>query len=59
MRRLAQRGFRYKVAPELAEINFGEWEGKSWQQIEKQQIDQWCENFAYISHWSCWMDQCR
>jgi alpha-ribazole phosphatase len=37
---LAQRGFRYKIAPELAEINFGKWEGKPLQQIEKQQIDQ-------------------
>ena len=46
---LAQRGFQYKVAPELAEIHFGEWDGKLWQQIEKQAIDEWCDNFANFS----------
>ena len=46
---LAQRGFQYKVAPELAEIHFGEWDGKFWQQIEKQAIDEWCDNFANFS----------
>lgn len=43
---LAQRGFQYQIAPELAEINFGAWDGKFWAQIEKQHIDQWCNNFA-------------
>ena len=33
---LAQRGFQYKVMPELAEIHCGDWDGKSWEQIEKQ-----------------------
>lgn len=46
---LAQRGFQYKVAPELAEIHFGEWDGKFWRQIEKQAIDEWCDNFANFS----------
>ena len=46
---LAQRGFQYKVAPELAEIHFGEWDGKYWQQIEKQEIDKWCDNFAHFA----------
>ena len=46
---LAQRGFQYKVAPELAEIHFGEWDGKYWQQIEKQAIDEWCNNFAHFT----------
>ena len=46
---LAQRGFQYQVAPELAEIHFGEWDGKFWQQIEKQAIDEWCDNFANFS----------
>ena len=46
---LAQRGFQYKVTPELAEIHFGEWDGKFWQQIEKQAIDEWCDNFANFS----------
>lgn len=43
---LAQRGFQYHVAPELAEVNFGVWDGQPWAQIAKQEIDDWCDNFA-------------
>jgi len=46
---LAQRGFQCRVAPELAEINFGEWDGRLWEQIAKQEIDEWCDNFAYFA----------
>ena len=46
---LAQRGFQCRVAPELAEIDFGEWDGKYWQQIEKQAIDEWCNDFAHFA----------
>ena len=46
---LAQRGFQCRVTPELAEIHFGEWDGKYWQQIEKQAIDEWYDNFAYFA----------
>lgn len=43
---LAQHGFRYHVTPELAEINFGNWDGQPWAQIPKQEIDDWCDHFA-------------
>lgn len=43
---LAPHGFQYHVAPELAEINFGGWDGRPWAQIPKQQIDDWCDHFA-------------
>ena len=43
---LAQHGFLYYVAPELAEIDFGGWDGRPWAQIPKQQIDDWCDHFA-------------
>ncbi|MGP5501388.1 histidine phosphatase family protein [Psychrobacter faecalis] len=43
---LAPHGFQYHVAPELAEIDFGNWDGQPWAQIPKQQIDDWCDNFA-------------
>lgn len=43
---LAQRGFRCQVSPELSEINFGFWDGCPWEQIEKEEIDNWCNNFA-------------
>lgn len=46
---LAQRGFDYRVAPELAEINFGEWDGRPWAQITKQEIDEWCHHFAHFA----------
>jgi len=46
---LAQRGFECRVAPKLAEIHFGDWDGQSWKQIEKQQIDEWCNNFAHFA----------
>ena len=43
---LAKQGFQYHVAPELAEIDFGNWDGQPWVQIPKQEIDDWCNNFA-------------
>lgn len=43
---LAPHGFQYHVAPELAEIDFGGWDGRPWAQIPKQQIDDWCDHFA-------------
>lgn len=43
---LAQRGFQYNIAPELAEIDFGEWDGRAWEQMTKQEIDDWCDDFA-------------
>ncbi|MEN2751314.1 histidine phosphatase family protein [Psychrobacter sp. FBL11] len=46
---LAQRGFACHVAPELAEIDFGEWDGRPWEQIAKQEIDDWCNNFAHFA----------
>ncbi len=43
---LAKFGFEYHVAPELIEIDFGAWDGLPWAQIPKQEIDDWCDNFA-------------
>ena len=43
---LAQQGFQCNIAPALAEIDFGNWDGQPWAQIPKQQIDDWCDNFA-------------
>ena len=43
---LAKQGFQYHVAPELAEIDFGNWDGQPWVQIPKQEIDNWCDDFA-------------
>ncbi|MDN5892127.1 MAG: histidine phosphatase family protein [Psychrobacter sp.] len=46
---LAQRGFECRVSKEHAEIDFGIWDGQSWAQIEKQEIDDWCDNFAHFA----------
>ncbi|GAA3713751.1 hypothetical protein GCM10022421_21300 [Oceanisphaera sediminis] len=43
---LAARGFRCNLAPALAEVNFGHWDGRPWQQIPRAEIDAWCERFA-------------
>lgn len=43
---LEQRGFECRVTTELKEINFGKWESHPWDQIDKQEIDEWCDNFA-------------
>ena len=46
---LVQHGFECYIAPELIEIDFGDWENRPWQQIAKQQIDDWCNNFAHFA----------
>lgn len=43
---LAQRGFQCHIAAELSEISFGVWDGCPWEQIAKQDIDDWCNDFA-------------
>lgn len=45
---LAKCGFDCHVSAELAEIDFGDWDGRPWAQIAKQEIDDWCANFAYF-----------
>lgn len=47
--RLEKRGFRCEVTPALAELNFGDWDGKPWQHIAKQDIDAWCDDFAHYA----------
>ncbi|MGO4998643.1 histidine phosphatase family protein [Oceanisphaera sp. W20_SRM_FM3] len=48
-RMLAKRGFRCEVTPALAELNFGDWDGKPWQHIAKQDIDTWCNDFSFYA----------
>ena len=43
---LAKRGFECHIAPYLMELDFGTWDGKSWADISKQAIDDWCADFA-------------
>lgn len=46
---LAARGFDCHIDPRLMEINFGDWDGKCWQDIDKAQIDDWCADFAHFA----------
>ena len=43
---LQQQGFKCHIAAELSEIDFGAWDGLPWTHITKQEIDDWCDNFA-------------
>lgn len=43
---LATQGFECYVDDRLLETHFGVWEGKPWSQISKEDIDNWCDNFA-------------
>jgi len=43
---LADCGFVCHIDPRLMEIDFGDWDGKFWQSIDKAQIDAWCADFA-------------
>ena len=46
---LTQHGFQCRIAPELAELDFGAWDGRPWAQIAKQEIDEWCNDFAHFA----------
>lgn len=46
---LAKCGFDCHVSAELAEIDFGDWDGRPWAQIAKQEIDDWCADFAHFA----------
>ena len=35
-----------KVDPRLREMNFGEWEGRAWNDIAPSELDAWTQNFA-------------
>ncbi|WP_350561037.1 histidine phosphatase family protein [Psychrobacter sp. CAL346-MNA-CIBAN-0220] len=46
---LAQHGFQCHISSELAEIDFGVWDGCPWETIAKQEIDKWCDDFAHFA----------
>lgn len=43
---LARRGWQCRVVAELAEVDFGTWDGRPWPNIPRAEIDAWCERFA-------------
>ncbi|WP_296403256.1 histidine phosphatase family protein [Psychrobacter sp.] len=43
---LVAQGFECYIDDRLVETDFGVWEGKPWSDIDKKEIDNWCEKFA-------------
>lgn len=39
-------GWRHRVDPALAELDFGDWDGRAWARIAPAEIDAWCADFA-------------
>lgn len=42
---LRRWGWRHHIEPTLLEMDFGTWEGRSWVDIGRAEIDAWCANF--------------
>ena len=43
---LARWGWQHHIDDRLCELDFGRWEGRTWDQIGQPQIDAWCADFA-------------
>lgn len=43
---LRRWGWVHRIDPSLAELDFGEWDGKPWSAIGREQVDAWCADFA-------------
>jgi alpha-ribazole phosphatase len=43
---LARWGWRHRIDPALAELDFGRWDGAPWSSVTVQEIDGWCADFA-------------
>jgi alpha-ribazole phosphatase len=49
-RQLAERlSTDFKVDERLMELNFGDWENKNWNEIDKTKLNEWMQDFAKIS----------
>ena len=44
---LARWGWTHRVDERLAELDFGDWDGRSWDHIGAAQVDAWCRDFAH------------
>lgn len=45
-RYLRRWGWRHVVDPTLLELSFGAWDGQCWDDISRDEVDQWCQQFA-------------
>lgn len=44
---LAGWGWKHRIDTRLNEVDFGEWDGKRWEQIGAKAVDAWCLDFAH------------
>lgn len=44
---LRRWGWRHRIDPALAELHFGDWEGRLWTGIGRPAVDAWCADFAH------------
>jgi len=42
---LKRWGFRWRVDPALAEMDFGRWDGRAWSEIRPAEFEHWMSNF--------------
>lgn len=42
---LRRWGWRHEIVPTLVEMDFGDWDGRDWNDIPRDQIDAWCDDF--------------
>lgn len=43
---LRRWGWAHHIDPALIELDFGRWEGLAWDDVDRRQIDHWCEHFG-------------
>jgi alpha-ribazole phosphatase len=43
---LRRWGWNHRVDPALAELHFGNWEGRPWHGIDRAEVDAWCADFS-------------
>jgi alpha-ribazole phosphatase len=43
---LRRWGWAHRIDAALLEMDFGAWDGKSWDEIPRAEVDAWCESFA-------------
>lgn len=43
---LAGWGWRHRCDPRLDELDFGAWDGRSWDEVAQHEVQAWCDDFA-------------
>jgi len=46
---LRRWGWVHRIDTALTELDFGDWEGRSWVSIERAEVDTWCADFSRVA----------